>query len=349
MGHTSRYHESSEFVGTERRTTLKTSAPHRSVLAIACIWIVFASSAVHAQFGDGSGEEAPAQDVQQAAKVAKWRVGMTVQAVGGPCTGLYGTIPVPAEWPGQTVRIIDEDISSSVRKVRYRTVRGGGAKQMLITIPRLASGESARAIVTFEVERTPVPPPTDTDSLKIPAKPPRELKAYLSPSPKIESRHAEIRGLATELVDEQLNDWQQIERFYDEVRARVEYQNGPLKGALKALRDGTGDCEELTSLFVAVCRAHGVPARTVWVPDHCYPEFYLVDQEENGHWISCEAAGDRAFGFVHDLRPILQKGDNFKVPEKKQPQRYVAEHLTGKAGGGKPRVRFIRDEILDRR
>ena len=43
-----------------------------------------------------------------------------------------------------------------------------------------------------------------------------------------------------------------------------------------ALRDGTGDCEELSSLFIALCRAHGIPARTVWVPDHCYPEFYLA-------------------------------------------------------------------------
>jgi len=48
------------------------------------------------------------------------------------------------------------------------------------------------------------------------------------------------------------------------------------------------------------------------------------------------------------LRPILQKGDNYRVPEKKQPQRYVAEFLKIKSirGGGIPQVEFVR-QVLD--
>ncbi len=97
-----------------------------------------------------------------------------------------------------------------------------------------------------------------------------------------------------------------------------------------------------------MCRASGIPARTVWVPDHCYPEFYLVDGEGKGHWFPCQAAGTRAFGEMPEQRPILQKGDNFRVPEKKRPQRYVAEFLSGTTiqGGGKPKVRWVR-ELLD--
>ena len=52
----------------------------------------------------------------------------------------------------------------------------------------------------------------------------------------------------------------------------------------------------------------------VWVPGHCYPEFYLEDAEGRGHWIPCQAAGTRAFGSMPEHRPILQKGDNFRVP-----------------------------------
>ena len=50
---------------------------------------------------------------------------------------------------------------------------------------------------------------------------------------------------------------------------------------------------------------------------------------------------------MHEQRPILQKGDNFKVPEKKERQRYVSEFLKGNAvaGGGKPSVEFIREAI----
>jgi hypothetical protein len=33
---------------------------------------------------------------------------------------------------------------------------------------------------------------------------------------------------------------------------------------------------------------------------------------------------------MHDYRPILQKGDRFKVPEKSSPQHYLSEFFTCK-------------------
>lgn len=274
----------------------------------------------------------------------QWKVGVKLTARGGPCSGLFATIPVPSEWPEQKVRIVEEEISPEVRRVKYRMI-DGGVKQMLVSIPKLAAGTTAQAIVTFEVDRRPVELPEETDQYKIPKKLPRNLKKYLGPSPAIEVRHRDIRSKAKELSDSELNAWEQVEKVYDWVRENVEYENGPLKGALAALRDKNGDCEELTSLFIALCRSLDIPARTVWVPGHCYPEFYLVDGQNNGTWFPCQAAGARAFGLMNEARPILQKGDNFKVPEKKQGQRYVAEFLTGKAiqGGGKPVVEFIRE------
>ena len=48
-----------------------------------------------------------------------------------------------------------------------------------------------------------------------------------------------------------------------------------------------------------------------------------------------------------DDRPILQKGDNFRVPEKSKPQRYVAEFLRIKdvRGNGRPKFRFVRQSV----
>ena len=177
---------------------------------------------------------------------------------------------------------------------------------------------------------------------------PRDIGKFLAPSPYIESRHGKIRKLAREVIKDKASAWEQVEAMYDWVRDNVEYENGPLKGALAALNDGNGDCEELTSLFIALCRANKIPARTVWIPGHCYPEFYLQDQQGVGHWFPCQAAGTRDFGSMPDFRPILQKGDNFRVPEKKKPQRYVAEFLKVNSvrGGGKPRVQFVR-QLLD--
>jgi hypothetical protein len=168
------------------------------------------------------------------------------------------------------------------------------------------------------------------------------------PSPKIESRDPRIRALAKEIGADKENAWDRVEAIYDWVRAKVKYKTGDLKGAVAALKDGTGDCEELTSLFIAICRAAGIPARTVWVPGHCYPEFYLEDKEGKGHWFPCQAAGTRAFGGIPENRPILQKGDCFHPPwNRRIQQRYMAEYLSGtpSPGGGQPKVTFIRDQL----
>jgi hypothetical protein len=69
--------------------------------------------------------------------------------------------------------------------------------------------------------------------------------------------------------------------------------------------------------------------------------------EGTGHWFPCQSAGTRAFGSMPERRPILQKGDNFHVPEKSEPQRYVAEFMRGNVvkGGGRPEVAFVREFV----
>ena len=132
------------------------------------------------------------------------------------------------------------------------------------------------------------------------------------------------------------------------MRANVEYRfDTQIKGARQALDDRYGDCEELTSLFVAMCRVAKIPARAVWVPGHCYPEFYLEDEVGQGHWFPCQAAGSRAFGDMPEARPILQKGDNIRVPGSRQPQRYVQESLTAKHAAADPAVQFIQKPLED--
>ena len=221
----------------------------------------------------------------------------------------------------------------------------GDIRQMVVEIPDLPTGQQARAIVTFELERAAILAPTATAGLEPPKKPDRALRGHLGPSPYVESRDPRIVRLAKETAAG-LGGWKKVEAIYDTVRDKVEYRNGELKGARKALADGWGDCEELTCLFVAMCRAEGIPARTVWVEGHCYPEFYLVDAAGTGHWYPCQAAGTRAFGAMPDQLPILQKGDSFRDPDRPGKQlRYVSELIKGAAveGGGSPHVTWIRE------
>ncbi len=300
--------------------------------------------AVLAPFGTSTGS--PTQVRLGEEHVSRYKIGVVIQAVGGPCRGIIATIPVPADWPEQTVRIFDEDVSANVGQVSYQMLEGG-VKQMVVSIALLQGGDEAHAMVTVEVNRRTLIAPEDTSQFVLPKQMDRQTRRFLAPSPYIESRHGRIRKLAKEITKDQESAWEKVESIYDWVRENVDYQNGKLKGALAALRDGTGDCEELTSLFIALCRANGIPARTVWVPGHCYPEFYLADETKQGHWIPCQAAGSHSFGGIVEQRPVLQKGDNFRVPGSRTVQRYVAEKLKVAAATGKPAVRFVRENMAE--
>jgi len=308
-------------------------------LLIALVLSLGLSGSAQAQFKQQDAQGAKLGE----ARVQRMEVGIIVNGTGVPCKGIVGYTAVPDEWPEQQVKIVGEDVSPGV-KVSYQEV-DGMAKAMEVRIPVLGAREEAKALVTFEVRRSPILPPDDTGVYVMPdlKKLDRQARMFLAPSPKIESRDPKIRSLAKQIGADEPKAWKKVELIYDWVRDHVEYKNGPLKGALAALRDGTGDCEELTSLFVALCRASDVPARTVWVEGHSYPEFYLTDPKGEGHWFPCQAAGARAFGEIPGDRPILQKGDNIRPPyDRRAPKRYLANYLTGTAASGQPQVKFIR-------
>ena len=83
-------------------------------------------------------------------RTQKYRVGVMVTAEGGPCRGIYATLPVPRDWPEQKVRVVSEETSPQVKALRYR-VLPGDVKQMVVEIPDLPAGQQAKAVVTFEL------------------------------------------------------------------------------------------------------------------------------------------------------------------------------------------------------
>lgn len=274
----------------------------------------------------------------------RWQVGAKIKAVGGPCQGLFITIPVPTDWPEQSVKVVDEKYSKNVVSVTYRMLEGG-VQQMVMRIPRLPADEEAEALVTFEVTTNAIEVPADTSIYKVPKRMSRDIMKHLAISPHINSRHSSIRDKARELANPDATAWKQVEAIYDWVRDNTEYENLGLKGAVSTLREGRGGGEDQLNLFIALCRASKIPARTVWVQGHYYAEFYLEDNENQGHWFPCQVVGNREFGSISDIRPILQKGDNILVPEKKDRQRFVPELVKGKAvrGSGRPAVTFVRE------
>ena len=311
------------------------------------ITLVSAVSMWLAGTGPLRGQEADDVSIRLAnPRTEQWQVGVVVRA-RGQVTGIVATMPVPMPWPEQDVNIIREETSPQVRGVQYRLLEDG-VRQMTVTIPRLAGGEQASVLVTMEIVKRDIAAPTAPEKLRVPLRVPRDVRKYLLPSPYIDSRDGKIQEAVRHVVADRPGAWQQVEAIFDWVREKVEYRfDERIKSSRQALDDGFGDCEELTSLFIAMCRAAGIPARAVWVPGHCYPEFYLEDPQGNGHWYPCQAAGSRIFGSMVETRPILQKGDSFRVPGSRKPQRYVQDTLVAKSAAVDPEVEFIRRNLKE--
>ena len=306
--------------------------PAMAMVLCACLAVLVAPQPLAAQtFGE--------------ANVSRWQVGMMMRAAG-PCRDLHGYLPVPKDWPEQQVTVLEEDISPEV-SVRFETV-DDGARILDVRVPQLAAGREVKALITLRVLRGAILPPDDMDGYVLPEakRLPPAIATHLLPSPKIESDSPQIQDLAKTIGTDR-TAWRRAEAIYDWVREHVRYEEGPWKGALAALNDGSGDCEECSALFIAICRAAGIPARTVWVPDHCYAEFYLEDRRGQGRWFPCQSAGTREFGEITEFAPILQKGDSFRPPPNgRERQRYMAEFLSGTAEPGRgPQVTMIRDRM----
>ncbi len=305
------------------------------------IVLLAAVSPARCQFQEGGDPKGPRLGEAQ---VQRWQFGLLVQAAAGPCRDMVGYVPLPSEWPEQQLTVLAEEISPGAR-TGYETV-DGTVKVMVVRIAQLAPGAEAKALITYEIRRHALLPPEKTDIyvLPDPRKLPKNLRPYLMASPMIEVKNPKIKAALKEVKGEVPNAWKQVEAIYEYVRGRVEFRQGKVKGAVAALRDGTGSVEDLTSLFIALCRTADVPARTVWVPGHCYPEFYLEDDEGKGHWFPCEMTAARSFGGIAEHRPVIEKGDNFHPPyARRERQRFLSEYFTGV---GQAKHRFYREPAV---
>lgn len=293
---------------------------------VACFWCV----PVYSQLR----EESPVGPATISTQ--RWRFGVVLVSSGGALHSLTATVTVPMDWPDQRVRVVEEDLSPGV-KYSFQAI-GDLGRQMVVKVPHLSAGSEARAVLTFEVKRVCQPPPQSTEGFVVPdpKKLDRKLAPFLAPSPYIESNSTQVKTAAGQIVAGKERAWERVKAIYDWVQEKVKYEDNQGKrvlSAVEAMQSGKGDCDEITSLFVALCRAAGIPARTVRVPRHVYPEFYLLDDQGQGRWFPCQSAGTPSFGYMPDLRPILQRGDNVLLPDprtkKRTRYRYFPENVTG--------------------
>ena len=271
-----------------------------------------------------------------------WEFGLQITATSNTLR-IKSTIPVPMDWPEQSVVLLGEQKSNNVGKLVFKD-NTDHAKQLSFKIRRMAGGQRETVLVRYKIIKKMIIAPQDTSQFVLTKTIPKNVKTFLKHSPLIESNHRRIREIAETLKDEDLNAWEQVETIFRWVRDNIEYKfDTQNHSCLEALDAQRGDCGELSSLFIAICRAQGIPARAVWIPDHTYPEFYLSDKDGNGHWFPCQAAGTYEFGSMTETKPILHKGDRFKIDGERKQVRYLRPTLV--AGSGSATIGWIHRQI----
>ncbi|MHA1737568.1 MAG: transglutaminase-like domain-containing protein [Candidatus Heimdallarchaeota archaeon] len=162
-------------------------------------------------------------------------------------------------------------------------------------IPRINSGERKTFGYTAYVEMSPmVVPRHNFDVTTSNPYDEKFLEKYLRSEPHIESDHPEIVELAKTIKNR--NPMKFARNAINTVNNRLKYEIQPDEyGAAFAIKNRKGDCTEYSALFVALCRATGIPARVVagfthaqnW-ERHATAEFLVA-----GRWIPVDVTGYR--------------------------------------------------------
>jgi len=120
---------------------------------------------------------------------------------------------------------------------------------------------------------------------------------YTAPEPLMQSNNSQIISKAHNVTDKSTTIPESASKIYSFVTKHLRYViQDEERGAVWALENGVGDCSEYSYLFVAMCRAIGVPARVqagfafhysseTLEDGHMWAEYYL----ENYGWIPVDA------------------------------------------------------------
>jgi len=89
----------------------------------------------------------------------------------------------------------------------------------------------------------------------------RSKERYLRPTRYCNPRAPEVVALAHALGAYRLPDWDYCQAAFQFAKEQTELEIMPIDGVEQTLRRGTGTCFQLISIFIALCRAAGIPAR----------------------------------------------------------------------------------------
>jgi hypothetical protein len=231
-------------------------------------------------------------------------------------------LPLPAEWDAQKELKIAA-IAPEPKSKAAEPVSGNSMLYwQLLKTPK--KGSAAEFTLNFEFTAYETNTNIDPASVQPYDKSSVEVQRYTKPEKYIESGDPKITALADSLAAGETNPYLQAQKFYDYIIDHTTYKllGQGLNGAKYLLENGKGECGDYSALFIALCRAKGIPARPVvgyWAisgndQTHVWAEFFL----QGIGWVPVDAtigqqgSEKRAyyFGNMDNQRVILSKGYN---------------------------------------
>lgn len=219
-----------------------------------------------------------------------------------PHVDFWTYAPVPKNSIQQRVNL---DVSSPCRIVADNI----GNQVLHFSVPNLPPYAtwilSINARVSFSEKSAPIPA--------------GDLRPYLEAEQYIEADDPDIRRAAAALKDASL--LRTAERIFNWVSGHIkdyEYSEEE-RGALFAFRNRRGDCSEAMHLFIALCRANGIPARGIG--GYVHGESSVLDPDAYHHW--AEFYADGAWHVADPQRKVFCEGQS----------RYCALRIIGRTSG----------------
>ena len=230
-------------------------------------------------------------------------------------------VPIPQSWPEQSVEHI-QYLGDPMTVLK--DLQGRGQIYRFFEDRKFPDpGQSIKGVLRYEVVLKELS--VDVQRLlhqKIVYPENTENKIYLPAEKGLEVDAPEIMRLAGELKKKNPHPVAYAQAAYDWILENIRYEcPSPSHGALECLHKKLGDCGPQAGLFVALCRAGGLPARPVagcWAGAkngwHCWAEF-LVPAEG---WVPVDPTvltGKQSagmFGRIDNNRLALVKSYNLK-------------------------------------
>lgn len=209
-----------------------------------------------------------------------------VRAYGGRMVDLQLNVSVPANAGNQNTTILNTGT-----KGRYSLAQSEEGNQYMSIIAQKPAGTIFPYEISSRVETGAISVSSLPSSFVVP----QSVKKYLESDQKVQSDNPRIKELAAGITQNSSGAFEKAAKIAEWVNDYVEYDEtyvGQELNSLEVLGQGRGVCVEYSTLFVALARASGIPARYVggyvysdrlkqWA-GHLWAEVYL------GKWVQVD-------------------------------------------------------------